>query len=1398
MIRHRSSASATSGADKASRSWVVLLAVICGILMASLFAARHAFRVLDADVRAAAHGDLLAAVNLRREQVEAMLFERKGDASIITNRNSVRGLLDPAASAMARQEAKERARVEIAQFVEAYGYKAILLLDPSLHSVLGEGDVKLGAAERIGLAAAIRSGKPSIVDVHAEPRNGLSFGVAAPILAFGEVNGLITGVVYLEVDAANSARSLIGPWLSSYKTLEVSLLRRIDDKIRILSLRPEKNPERWRFDDLPFSEAGPVVSAAFADEVQGVLASNDDRGRQVIAASAHVADTPWRLLATVDLAEIDIPVRRLAWTVSVGIAVFIIFSGALALVVLRRQRLIRQIEEAALARRYVDALTATSDAVLRIDATGRIQDANPASASMTGYTLDALRGMNISALGPIDGPGGAAGTRQFRTRWRSRSGDSIDIEGSATVMPTGDIADTYIIARDVTTQLAERARLEHLTSLHRLLQRAHQAVRRHDDPVEILTDMCVGFLVSPRIPLIWAGWVDREAGRVVPVAVSGPGAGYVHKLNITLDPALPTSQGPTGQCAREGSIVIAPFIQRDQTTAPWHQEAARHQLASSIALPVLSGDAVVAVLTIYSDQENYFQDAEFDLAREMSETLTLALDAVEGRRAAELLAFARAQNEARLRRIFQAAPIPMHIFSADSNLLTGVNTAFVRLFGYGEGDFATVAGWLDAVCVDPTARATYAALRATAIAEAAATGRAVTMPELTLRCRDGGIRTVQAQLSVAGDEVIKTWTDLTEIRVRERALRRREEIYTSVVEQSSASIAVIDAVTGQFLEFNATAYKNAGYSRDEFANIRISDVLLSSDHKELHERGTGLAPGESVTFTTLLRHRDGREIDVRVSLQRLLIEGRLCEAVLWADITEERRRVRIAAEEAERHRILFDNAAHGIVMVDTDFRIIQANTMLTKMLRCDADQIIGTQTWDWNTTPDPSGAIKAFHEATHETKRFQFRIRRADSTEFDAEIFWNVAVMSDQNILFISITDISDRLREQSELRRSERLSVIGQLTSGIAHDFNNLLTTISLNIELAIDFLGDDHKLHNMLSAALNAARRGGNLNGQLLTFAGRQSLRPVATDLGSFIPPLQAMAARAIGPRYNLTFISNGDLPPLMVDQAKLENSILNLIINARDAMSNGGDITIEATAVHVDASSAIAEPGLSAGDHVMLTIADNGPGMPPEVREHAFEAFFTTKPVGKGTGLGLSMVMGFVTQSGGHVTIDSTLGKGTAIRLYFPVMPAVGESPVLREEMNWSPGPLRTLLIEDQPDVRAATVMLCRSIGLVVETANSAEEALSRIRDDDTFLLLFIHGEMPGPFSAADLGHEALKPRPNLKLLFASGFTESKPEIEPIPDREFLAKPYGRQDLLDALRRLCGQGRTVCPEL
>lgn len=382
-------------------------------------------------------------------------------------------------------------------------------------------------------------------------------------------------------------------------------------------------------------------------------------------------------------------------------------------------------------------------------------------------------------------------------------------------------------------------------------------------------------------------------------------------------------------------------------------------------------------------------------------------------------------------------------------------------------------------------------------------------------------------------------------------------------------------------------------------------------------------------------------------------------------------------------------------------------------------------------------------------------------------------------------------------LRRAQRLEAVGQLTGGVAHDFNNLLTVVLGNAELLAELNQGNpqqRKLAEMISAA---AQRGAELTQRLLAFARKQALVPKVVALNPLVAGLDPLLRRTLGEHIEIELIRAAGLWPALVDPGQLENALLNLCLNARDAMPSGGRLTLETANARLDADYAALHIDVQAGQYVMVAVSDTGSGISPQHLKQVFEPFFTTKPTGKGTGLGLSMVYGFVKQSAGHVAIYSELGQGTTVRLYLPRANAEDTSGAGSEEATGTDTPMggrgTILLVEDDADVRAYALSQLQGFGYTVMEAADGPTALAILQKRSDIDLLFTDVVMPGGMNGRALADAARRLYPQLRVLYTSGYTENAIVHHGRLDEgaRLLGKPYRRSELDRAVRAALAEG-------
>ena len=494
---------------------------------------------------------------------------------------------------------------------------------------------------------------------------------------------------------------------------------------------------------------------------------------------------------------------------------------------------------------------------------------------------------------------------------------------------------------------------------------------------------------------------------------------------------------------------------------------------------------------------------------------------------------------------------------------------------------------------------------------------------------------------------------------------------------------------------------------------------------------------------------------------------------------------------AERDR-MWQMATDIMLVADIEARIVAVNPAFTHQLGWSEAEVIGTSfislahSLDRDVIEGEALRLKLGDS----TFNLENRIRRKDGGY--SILSWSGA--TDKKFIHAIGRDMTveraaaDALKHTEQaLQQAQKMETIGKLTGGVAHDFNNLLQVISGNLQLlAVDTAGNA-RAEKRVAGAMGGVARGAKLASYLLAFGRRQALEPKVVRIGGFVVAMEDMLERSLGEEIELEIIVSGSLWNTLVDTAQVENTVLNLCINARDAMDGAGKLTIEVGNALLDDEYARAHAEVDPGQYVMIAVSDTGIGMSAEVLAQAFDPFFSTKPEGKGTGLGLSMVYGFVKQSGGHIKIYSEQGYGTTVKLYLPRSMETENVPSLVDIDPIAGGTETILVAEDDEGVRTTVVEMLRELGYRVLKANDAASALNIIDSGLPIDLLFTDVVMPGPLRSPELAHQARKRLPGLAVLFTSGYTENAIVHGGRLDAgvDLLGKPYTREALAKKIR-------------
>ncbi len=515
-------------------------------------------------------------------------------------------------------------------------------------------------------------------------------------------------------------------------------------------------------------------------------------------------------------------------------------------------------------------------------------------------------------------------------------------------------------------------------------------------------------------------------------------------------------------------------------------------------------------------------------------------------------------------------------------------------------------------------------------------------------------------------------------------------------------------------------------------------------------------------------------------------------------------RARVVAETGERMqarardelKTIMDHSIDGLILLDRNGTILNFSEPAERIFGYRAGEAVG-QNIGMLLAPGQmsgdktAGAGPGVEGSWIGAARREREGRRRDGSTFPMEWAVGEIASGEEGRRFVAtVRDIAEQKAAQELLRQSQKMDAIGQLTGGVAHDFNNILTVITGTIEILAEAVADRSDLAAIATMIDDAATRGANLTQQLLAFSRKQPLQPRDVDINFLITDTAKLLRPTLGEQIEIASILEPDAWHAIVDPSQLSTALLNLAINARDAMPEGGKLTFETGNVVLDEAYAEANPDATPGYYVVVAVSDTGAGIPPDIRDHIFEPFFTTKEVGKGTGLGLSMVYGFIKQSHGHIKVYSETGHGTTIRIYLPRSDEQGVPGRTKESSAELPGGHETILVvEDDELVRNYVLMQLRSLGYATLSARDAASALGLVDKDAVFDLIFTDVIMPGGMNGRQLADEVRRRRPNVKVLYTSGYTENAiihhGRLD--PGVALLAKPYRKSDLARKIREV-----------
>jgi len=672
---------------------------------------------------------------------------------------------------------------------------------------------------------------------------------------------------------------------------------------------------------------------------------------------------------------------------------------------------------------------------------------------------------------------------------------------------------------------------------------------------------------------------------------------------------------------------------------------------------------------------------------------------------------------------------------------------------------------------------------------------------------NGEIRTVfeflSAKLTLPDPELIQTLgsissqlSHLVERKRAEEALRKSEMRKAAILRSALDCIITFD-LDGQITEFNPAAERAFGYTQQEALGREMASLIIPESLRDTHRRGlalynaTNAGPSQGRRMELTAMRADGVEFPVEVAISRIIIDGKPMFTAYMRDITERKDAARITSELAA----VVAHSNDAIVGCTLEGKIVSWNVGAERIYGYASEDMIG-KPLDLLIPPDRLDefpqALTAVGRgdslANYETIRLRKDGKRISVSLTESPIRGENGRISGLSSI---ARDITERKRLEEELLQSQKMDAVGRLAGGIAHDFNNILTAILGYSDLIIGQIDERQWMFKHLTEIRKAADFAASLTHQLLAFSRRQPLFLRVFNINDSVKNMQKMLQRVIGEHIQIHTQLKAEIGRLKADPSQLEQVLLNLCVNARDAMPKGGSITIQTADVTYFLDDFYSVNEMPAGEYVKLTVTDSGTGMTPEVKKHIFEPFFTTKEKGQGTGLGLATCYGIVKQTGGYITVDSQVGVGTTFAIYMPRVDETGEKSSIRKEVGQLPGGHETVLyVEDEITVRSLTAHVLRRLGYTVLEAGSGKQARDAVEGNNgrEIDLLFSDVVLPDA-GGKELANWICKTRQGTKLLFTSGYVDESILLGHGLEAgtAFLQKPFTPADLARKVREV-----------
>ena len=1046
----------------------------------------------------------------------------------------------------------------------------------------------------------------------------------------------------------------------------------------------------------------------------------------------------------------------------------------------------------------------SDDAIFGTDLVGMITSWNRGATRIFGYTAAEMVGASIMRMIPAD-----LQEQENEIQGRIKRGDHAGhletlrlnkegrlVEVSVTASPisdaTGKVIGVSNIIRDIRMRKEQEREIERLSRLYAALSHINQAIVTQNNREALFAHICRLLVEIGKLRMAWVGWLDTNTRRINPVAQWGDSTNYLSQATIYADDR-PEGQGPTGTAIREERNYICNDFSHDPRTLLWRKAAEQAGFLSSASLVIRLGGVICGAITVYAGETDFFQDKEIALLEEAAGDISFALDNF-------VRETARRQAELELR--WKTAFLEAQVDSSLDGILV-VNDQGKKILQNQRLNELWKIPLQVADDADDSAQVKFVAGRTKHPREFADKvlhlnnhPEEVSRDEIELI--DGTFldRYSSPVRDKAGQHYGRIWTfrDITERKRTETALVDAKRFLRSTLDALSAHIAILDE-HGTIVAVNA-AWKTFA-SENHFLG---SQCGVGSNYLQICDAAAGEFSEEAPAVASGIREviaeqgvrfnveypchspQEKRWFTLRVT--RFGGNGPVRVVVTHENISE-RKRIEM------RFRRLVDSNAQGVIFWNTKGQITAANNAFLKLVGYTrADLEAGPLDWLAMTAPEYQHLDRRALDQIADTGicvPFEKEYVRKDGTR--VPILIGAASFEDapnEGVCFV--LDLTERKMLEQQFRQLQKMEGIGHLAGGVAHDFNNILAVIQMQSDLLKgDLLSPSQS--DLCEGIIDSVQRGVALTRQLLLFSRREVFRPCDLEINSAIEATTTMLKRMLGETIEMQ-LKLADQPLILRgDAGMLDQVLLNLCVNARDAMPNGGQLVVETSGVEIDELGLALSVQARPGSFVCLSVSDNGCGIPAEILPQIFEPFFTTKEVGKGTGLGLATVFGIIQQHEGWVDVHSEVGHGTSFRIYLPRLAGnVVPKPAPPALAVMSGGHETILLAEDDPVLRGAVRKALVGLGYRILEAPNGIKALEIWKESHSEIsLLLTDLVMPGGMNGKDLAQRLLQENPKLKVVYMSGYSAEVvgKDFPLTEDVNFLSKPFSAQKLARIIR-------------